>query len=80
MEKVFVLNSAADNINIIDAINERVDKATAVASCFLAHSIGDIEISHAEIYQIIEVVHDFLTETRQLCEILTNRPCGLPAQ
>lgn len=66
MENIFILNPAANWLDIIDAISERISKAKAVTSCLLANSSSEAQLPPESIYKIVWAINEYLAEADYL--------------
>lgn len=73
MDNIFILNPSADDLDIKDAIDERLSKAQAIISCFMANNTSDMELPRNKIFDTIWAVDDYLNEIEYLNNCLSER-------
>ena len=73
MDDVFILNPAADQLDITDAINERLQKAKAITQCLLASHNVELELSRLCVYDLVWAVDDYLSEISFLQGRISNQ-------
>lgn len=73
MNNAFQLNPQASDIDIQDAIDERLVKMEAVFNCLLAAREAKSELNSCVIYDVIWTICDFLDEVNLLRNWLVTR-------
>ncbi len=73
MDNTFILNPSVTNLDLQDAIDERLTKIEAVTNCLMATRDSFAEPSHKTIYDLIWLVDDYLDEIRLLQKKLPHQ-------
>jgi hypothetical protein len=63
--EAYILNQSLDRLGVIDAINERIIKIKAIATCLLAASHHD-EIDNENVTGAAWTIEDFISEIEML--------------
>ena len=66
MDNIFILNPSITILNLKDAIDERLIKARAIASCLLSQDNGHHEPSYNALHGAIWAIDDYLDEIEHL--------------
>ena len=72
MDNIFVLSPLVTNLNLKDAIDERLIKAQAITSCLLTQDHNCNEPDNSSLYGAIWVVDDYLSEIVRLLDCLSK--------
>ncbi len=72
MDNIFNLHSDMSDLNIKDAIHERLTKAQAITASLLASNECIAGLPNKFIFGAIWAVDDYLCEIRMLCEHLNH--------
>lgn len=69
MEKLFILNPAANTTDLIDAIDEKISKIKGILNCVifaLEFSDSDDKLDHSSAYHALWAIDGFLDEVNCL--------------
>jgi hypothetical protein len=72
MDNIFILNPTIDQLDIKDAIDERIAKLQAITSCLLVSDFAESEPAGRSFCNIIWIIHDFVEELAKLLEKAEN--------
>ena len=77
MDNTFILNPSIDDLDLQDAIDERLTKIEAVINCLMATSDSFAEPGHKTIYNLIWLVDDYIDEIHLLWQKLLQQQQSL---
>jgi len=66
MDSIFILNPSITALNLRDAIDERLIKARAIASCLLSQDYNHYEPSKGALHGAVWAIDDYLDEIEYL--------------
>lgn len=72
MNDIFILNPEATELDIKDAIDERISKAKALGAKLLSNIQGKDTLDSEMLYSVIWTINDFLEEIDFLYQKITK--------
>ena len=73
MDNTFILNPSVSDLDLTDAIDERLTRIESITNCLMATRDGLIELKRETIYNLIWLVAECLTEIRSLQHELSHQ-------